>query len=593
MRKLSFAMMMLGSAALIVAACGDDASSGGTGGGTTADAGTTGAGDAVGTTGGETAGETTGQTGGETTGGETTGVEPECVVASDCPELALPPCDVLACVQGECSTALAPAGSICPGDGGKCFGDAVCTRDGACQLQPKSCDDANACTEDTCDNESGDCVHTPVPDCGGECTETADCLPADVGACATLECDEGACKEVKAFDGADCSSAIALDECTVAGTCTGGECVKVEKDCDDGIECTIDTCVFGDGCKHEEEDLLCSIPDCEEDGDCVGLIVLGGLCKTEKCVLGKCLAGNGKDGNACALEAWADNPCIEGGVCTEGSCTPKQKNCDDQLDCTVDACDPETAQCVYTPLEEDCGEQCNEDGKCATGFYCDNGLIPGIGEDTCVPLKDDGVACTSDDTCGSGECGGCVDLEILSAGWCYTQSTAEVGQPCKADAECVSGNCTALCPVNLTGVCQCVSSQDCLADEVCEAGILGNTCVKAPNAKPLGEACSGNTDCKSGQCEGNVCVCNVDADCAEGEYCNAIPAFANKCVAIKAECASCALDKECGAGAICLAVGLPVSLPKCITADSKETGEDCCKNAQCKTGSCKSGQCAE
>lgn len=69
------------------------------------------------------------------------------------------------------------------------------------------CDDGNACTADTCDPETGDCVYTPI-----------------------------VCN-----DGNSCTS----DACDPETGCTH-EAV----DCDDGNECTIDTCDPVTGCVH-------------------------------------------------------------------------------------------------------------------------------------------------------------------------------------------------------------------------------------------------------------------------------------------------------------------------------------------------------
>ncbi|MFT5434350.1 MAG: hypothetical protein ACI9OJ_005063, partial [Myxococcota bacterium] len=295
----------------------------------------------------------------------------------------------------------------------------------------------------------------------------------------------------------------------------------------------------------------------------------------------------------CADEGWATNPCIEGGTCKAGNCTANQKNCDDAVECTADTCDPATGACGHVPSGEDCVQECEESVECGAGAYCSGGLVPGIGAKTCAPLKADLVACFDDGQCASGTCGGCIDVAGIEAGWCYTAGSKDIEQPCKANDECLSGDCTALCPVNLTGVCECQGAADCPENFVCDKGFLGNVCVEKPDALAVGEACDDNDECKSGQCEGDFCVCDVDSDCEEGQYCNAIPAIANTCETAKAECDTCILDKECGVDAICLALGLPIGTPKCVQEASKELGEPCCKNAQCKQGSCDDSVCTE
>jgi hypothetical protein len=81
------------------------------------------------------------------------------------------PCTMDACVAAMgCTHAPAPTGSPCP-DGNACNGAETCSAAGQCvAATPELCDDANACTSDTCNPAQG-CVFTPVPDgaVGGAC----------------------------------------------------------------------------------------------------------------------------------------------------------------------------------------------------------------------------------------------------------------------------------------------------------------------------------------------------------------------------------------------------------------------------------------
>jgi hypothetical protein len=76
------------------------------------------------------------------------------------------PCTDDVCVGGAC-VSNPIAGAICD-DGNLCTTGGSCVPDPAsgiptCQTQPVNCDDANACTIDTCDPTTGGCLHTPVP----------------------------------------------------------------------------------------------------------------------------------------------------------------------------------------------------------------------------------------------------------------------------------------------------------------------------------------------------------------------------------------------------------------------------------------------
>ncbi len=115
------------------------------------------------------------------------------------------------CVQGNC-TPSGPAldcddGNPCTGDecnpvtgcanepvqdGTPCDDEDLCNGGEVCQAgqcvssEPLDCDDANACTEDTCDPSAG-CVHTELPEgsnCGeGRTCQRGLCLPAPSGGC--------------------------------------------------------------------------------------------------------------------------------------------------------------------------------------------------------------------------------------------------------------------------------------------------------------------------------------------------------------------------------------------------------------------------
>jgi len=77
----------------------------------------------------------------------------------------------------------------------------------------------------------------------------------------------------------------------------------------------------------------------------------------------------------------------------------------------------------------------------------------------------------------------------------------------------------------------------------------------------LGGTCKKNTDCKSGDCEQKVCVCNDDGDCDLNDPSRPI-------------CHIRATNTNfCG-------------------VDDKKVGQTCSKDGQCASGACQSGRCA-
>lgn len=122
------------------------------------------------------------------------------------------------------------------------------------------------------------------------------------------------------------------------------------EDCDDGNACTTDECVAG-SCANTP------IPGCcQSAADCND----GNPCTDDACVSNACVYTNNTiacdDGNACTT-----SDACSGGACVGGA----PLDCDDGIDCTLDACDPQSG-CTHT---DNCpsGELCNHaTGDCET-----------------------------------------------------------------------------------------------------------------------------------------------------------------------------------------------------------------------------------
>ncbi|MFO0563051.1 MAG: hypothetical protein U0269_33830 [Polyangiales bacterium] len=144
----------------------------------------------------------------------------------------------------------------------------------------------------------------------------------------------------------------------------GGQCTR-QQDCDDGIACTDETCVFGGVCERTANDRLCPMG--------------------QRCFIGRgCAAGNSCMRN----EDCNDNvPCTRdvcgaGGVCQnirdDSRCTPGQR-CSYTLDCV------EPGRCGTDPDCDD-GRFCNGPERCTMGM-CAAGTAPDCS---------DGDMCTGD-----------------------------------------------------------------------------------------------------------------------------------------------------------------------------------------------------
>jgi hypothetical protein len=169
-------------------------------------------------------------------------------------------------------------------DSNACNGLETC-QGGTCAAgTPLDCNDANVCTVDSCLPLSG-CQHAAVANgtscadgtvCNGaETCQTGVCIPGtplncdDANACTADTCDPTAgCQHAGVANGTSCADGNVCNggEVCQSGTCTAG----TPLDCNDANPCTTDTCDMLLGCQHVA---LPDLTPCNAIGVCVG-----GLC---------------------------------------------------------------------------------------------------------------------------------------------------------------------------------------------------------------------------------------------------------------------------------------------------------------------------
>ncbi len=323
------------------------------------------------------------------------------------------PCsDGLYCTVNDVCDAGACAGSArdCSGAGSECA-TGVCDEDlDSCVAQPMAdgtpCDDGSVCTgPDLC--VAGACEGAAIVGC---CTSDADC--DDANACTADTCDPGTgiCQnDGSAMDGSGCDDGL---YCTTGDVCGSGACGGSPRDCSalDGT-CTVGTCNESAG--------ACEADPANEGGACTDD---GDACTDDVC-----------QGGSCA-HPFNTSPCDDGDDCTfsdtcnSGSCTGTSYACDDGLSCTADACDG-LGGCTATIA----GDACVIGGTCwATGEhnpaesceYCSPGATQTawtlVGDGGAC---DDGNACTTFDTCSAGVCVGGPSI-------CNPCTTQDAGTTC-------------------------------------------------------------------------------------------------------------------------------------------------------------------
>lgn len=255
----------------------------------------------------------------------------------------------------------------------------------------EGCDDAVACTVDTC-GVDGTCRHTSVDErcgpgqrcdgtrgCAGMCMRNEDC--DDAIDCTLDTCGVGGVCQATAVNercpagqtcsaSTGCGSGMRPDAGMMSSTCTSSA------QCDDGIECTIDSCGADMRCQHIGQNARCGA---------------GETCNP--------LTG-------CARQCDPGGPasqCDDGVLCNgiercdpEFGCSPAEvpEDCEDGDPCTINArCDGPSDTCLY---------ECNRaDASCADHPICREppmemfpgtfDIVPSLNS-TCSPLAGAGFS---------------------------------------------------------------------------------------------------------------------------------------------------------------------------------------------------------
>jgi len=462
--------------------------------------------------------------------------------------------------------------------------DDACAEDGGCVFTPNlaQCDDGDPCTvADTC--QEGECAGVAV-DCDCQSDEECEGLEDDDMCNGTLYCDTTKlphlckvdpdtlieCPEPEGFD-APCLApacepltgecffesihdAFACDDgdaCTIGDKCGSGICLPgTDVNCNDGNECTDDSCDPDTGCVHTQNEAPC------QDGD---VCTVG-----DQCGGGECLSGGAldcDDGNVCTddscdpaigcvhesnhLACDDGNACTTGDQCSEGSCVGGNlPDCDDGNVCTTDWCEP-AAGCLNdfnsAPCDDDdlctMGDQCSG-GECVSGdqLDCDDGNV--CTDDLCNALAgcvhsnnvadcDDNNTCTTGDSCVDGKCVGagamdcdddnsCTKDICLPDGGCAHEENmlpCSDGDACTVGDKCEGGTC-------IPGV-----AMDCDDGNVCTVDSCdpNGACIHDANSALCddGNACTENDQCKGGKCSGSMVDCDDDNICTD-DWCDPV-----------------------------------------------------------------------
>ncbi|MHC5110860.1 MAG: M6 family metalloprotease domain-containing protein [Planctomycetota bacterium] len=329
-------------------------------------------------------------------------------------------------------------------------------------------------------------------------------------------------------DNSDCDDGLF---CNGAEVCNAGACVAgLAVECDDGIDCTSDSC-------NESTDACVSIPNndacdnglyCDGPESCeVGVGCVTGLapdcndgidCTVDACDELSDACTNDADHAACDNGLFCDGAesCQAGVGCIAGTAP----DCNDGIGCTDDACNEDNDTCTHAPNNAACdnGLFCDGTESCQAGVGCVAGTAPDCNDD---------IGCT-DDSCDEDN-DRCTNAPNDAA--CDNGLFCDGTESCLEDTGCIAGtapvcndgiSCTAdTCDeqadacINAPDDAVCDNGQFCDGVEVCEAGI---GCTDGPPRD-----CSDGVDCTNDLCDEvkDRCITVADnASCDNGLFCD-------------------------------------------------------------------------
>ncbi len=455
------------------------------------------------------------------------------------------------CKVGECHPVTGVCQAVAANEGGPCNDGNACTdtdvcAGGNCAGSPVDCSaEDDQCNQGQCDPASGNCVKVPANE-GSGCTDGNPCTVADVcvgGVCmgSPKDCSHlddqcrqgvcvplaGGCVAMAVNEGQPCNDGL---HCNVGEVCIAGDCANGgARDCSDGVACTDDFCdEVNDVCVHSPNDAACpdplavcsdgSAPPCFCNGmefcdPALGCRTTGPPCSlptkcdeiNDRCVI--CTTdAQCNDGQFCNGVETCDETT---GFCVDGA----DIDCDDGIDCTVDACDEKNG-CTRTPDNS----QCPPDANTCTDEFCDplNGCVSAPVPDGTFCGDSNDTDCDNRDTCVGGVC---------------VPNYEPAGTPCFDDLnECTVdecdgfGNCTHDPVADDT---PCDSDKNACTRDVCIAGACthpnlpdgtacGTTTPKGPCDNPdqcIAGVCDRNLDPVGTICRTAVAICDVSESC--------------------------------------------------------------------------------
>ena len=457
-----------------------------------------------------------------------------------------------------------------------------------CEVQINTCNDNKVCTKDTCDPKTGKCSNTYTVNetctINGYCEKNLDCVQwgINLDRCQTAVCDNllGTCKAVP--NQKTCTKKTCNKLCPPRNKCEKSACRYdvnnqivcefKERNCDDKIKCTADSCEPTIGCVRVFDKTIegCNTPKCKEKSDCMTWArdnelldkCKDAICDESTSTCKAVLVNNEKCNpylNLCKKECVPKDAC-ESAICVVDALTNKYEcqrrslKCNDNNNCTLNVCDPQRGCTFPYVVSEECPKYCKKDEECSSWGLSKNLTLSckvavcDISTTSCK-IKDDPnkdckdiekvckSKCKPKDSCHLSECVRnynnknqyeCIQTKKV----CDDKKTC-THDSCNEDKGCVfdfkySNTCLKPCDKDLD--CQSWAESNKLKEK-CELGVcdLESGSCKAIRG-PQTDTCKGSNNCDSSKdCPqskfGTLCCvenglkkccdneCKVDTDC--------------------------------------------------------------------------------
>lgn len=446
-----------------------------------------------------------------------------------------------------------------------------CTMDAQCS-NGIFCDGMETCVNMACVLGTNPCTNPALPVCNEtldacvQCDDAADCPASTCPGGSNPDCNQVACNAATGScvcerpTGTTCNDS---NECTNPDTCNGGVCSGPPRVCDDGRECTTDTCNPGTA------------------GGCVFTPRPAGT-----------MCGDQTDG-----ECTDPDTCDAAGTCRPNHVANNTPCTSDGNPCTNDICFNGTCRNNPLPINTPCGS--NADTDCSNPDTCSAGGV-------CQPNNEpDGVACTTDNNvCTNDVCaaGLCAHNPVTVGTSCGNNNTTDCDNPDSCDAAGVCqanrdpagtpcGNMNPTGPCDLPDICDgagacspnpapdttpCPDATFCDGVETCTGGVCSAT---GPNPCPPNTTCTeaGGGMCVAGGCTSDA-QCNDTNDCTNDSCVIATGTCLNTAKTVGTPCGSPAMSNcdspdTCNSGGTCLSNNQPdgTACPDTTFCDGAET----------------------